>query len=71
MTELKTKASEAAIDMLPTVEEALRDQLLEAEEGYVFPRAGLRLRNLYQTRHTFAPLMLQAGEDPAGWDCLP
>jgi integrase len=28
-------------------------------------RAGLRPRNLYQTRHTFASLMLQAGEDPA------
>ena len=28
-------------------------------------RAGLRVRNLYQTRHTFASLMLQAGEDPA------
>ena len=27
--------------------------------------AGLRVRNLYQTRHTFASLMLQAGEDPA------
>ena len=28
-------------------------------------RAGLRPRDLYQTRHTFASLMLQAGEDPA------
>jgi integrase len=28
-------------------------------------RAGLRPRDLYQTRHTFARLMLQAGEDPA------
>lgn len=28
-------------------------------------RAGLRVRNLYQTRHTFASLMLQVGEDPA------
>ena len=28
-------------------------------------RAGLKPRNLYQTRHTFASLMLQAGEDPA------
>jgi integrase len=27
--------------------------------------AGLKPRNLYQTRHTFASLMLQAGEDPA------
>ena len=75
--------------MLPTVEEALRDQL-EGMQGiglYVFSnadggpldltnmrvriwfptlkRAELRLRNLYQTRHTFASLMLQAGEDPA------
>jgi hypothetical protein len=39
MTDLKTKASAAAIDMLPTVEQALRDQLdgMAAEEGYVFP----------------------------------
>jgi integrase len=28
-------------------------------------RAELKPRNLYQTRHTFASLMLQAGEDPA------
>lgn len=28
-------------------------------------RADLKPRNLYQTRHTFASLMLQAGEDPA------
>jgi integrase len=28
-------------------------------------RAGLRPRDLYQTRHTFASLMLQTGEDPA------
>jgi integrase len=28
-------------------------------------RAGLRPRDLYQTRHTFASLMLQAGEDPS------
>lgn len=28
-------------------------------------RAGLRPRDLYQCRHTFASLMLQAGEDPA------
>jgi len=27
--------------------------------------AKLKERNLYQTRHTFASLMLQAGEDPA------
>src|SRR5919108_5498487 len=27
--------------------------------------AGLRPRDLYQIRHTFASLMLQAGEDPA------
>jgi len=30
-----------------------------------FQRAGLTPRNLYQTRHTFASLILQAGEDPA------
>ncbi len=28
-------------------------------------RAGLRPRDLYQCRYTFASLMLQAGEDPA------
>jgi integrase len=28
-------------------------------------RAGLRTRNPYQTRHTFASLMLHEGEDPA------
>jgi integrase len=28
-------------------------------------RASLRPRDLYQTRHTFASLMLQTGEDPA------
>jgi|SRR6266571_7037606 len=28
-------------------------------------RAGLRQRDLYQCRHTFASLMLQSGEDPA------
>ena len=28
-------------------------------------RAELKVRNLYQTRHPFASLMLQAGEDPA------
>jgi integrase len=28
-------------------------------------RASLKPRNLYQTRHTFASLMLQSGEDPA------
>jgi integrase len=28
-------------------------------------RAGLRPRDLYQCRHTFASLMLHAGEDPA------
>jgi integrase len=28
-------------------------------------RAGLRSRNPYQTRHTFASLMLRQGEDPA------
>jgi integrase len=28
-------------------------------------RTGLRPRDLYQCRHTFASLMLQSGEDPA------
>jgi len=28
-------------------------------------RAGLRQRDLYQCRHTFASLMLQSAEDPA------
>ncbi|MDP3795190.1 MAG: DUF3596 domain-containing protein [bacterium] len=88
LTDLKTKASYRAVDMLPTVEAALRDQLAGMEGRlYVFSnawggpldltnirhriwyptlaRAGLRPRDLYQTRHTFASLMLQAGEDPA------
>ena len=88
-TDLKTEGSYRVVDMLPTVETALRDQVA-ATQGkgiYVFsnawggpldltnirhriwyptlPRAGLRPRDLYQTRHTFASLMLQAGEDPA------
>lgn len=77
------------VDMLPTVEDALRDQLAgtQGKGAYVFSnawggpldltnirhriwyptltRAGLRPRDFYQTRHTFASLMLQAGEDPA------
>lgn len=87
-TDLKNKESHRAVDMLPTVEAALRDQQAGATSvaGYVFPNttggtldltnirnriwypaleeAGLRRRDLYQTRHTFASLMLQAGEDP-------
>jgi integrase len=88
-TDLKTKGSYRVIDMLPTVEEALRDQLAgtQGHGTYVFSnswggpldltnirhriwyptlaRSALRPQDLYQTRHTFAPLMLQAGEDPA------
>jgi len=83
-TDLKTTASAREVDMLPPVEEALRNQ---PQGAYVFPnadggpldltnirvriwfptfrRAELRPRNFYQTRHTFASLMLQSGEDPA------
>ena len=81
------------MDMLPTVEDVLREQLAGTQEKgtYVFSnawggpldltnirhriwyptlaRAGLRLRDLYQTRHTFASLMLHSGEDPA-WIAL-
>ena len=87
-TDLKTEASYRAVDLLPTVEGALRDQCGGMEGGlYVvsnawdgpldhtnrrhracYPtlaRAGPRPRDLYQTRHTFASLMLQAGEGPA------
>jgi integrase len=88
-TDLKTAGSYRVVAMLPTVEEALRDQLAGtlATGTYVFSnawggpldltnirhriwyptlaRAGLRPRDLYQTRHTFASLMLQTGEDPA------
>jgi integrase len=88
-TDLKTEGSYRVVDMLPTVEAALRDQLAatQGQGTYVFsnawggpldltnirhriwyptlPRAGLRPRDLDQTRHTFASLMLHAGEDPA------
>lgn len=87
-TDLKNEESHRAVDMLPTVEVALRDQMAGTTSitGYVFPnaiggsldltnirnriwypaleKAGLRRRDLYQTRHTFASLMLQSGEDP-------
>lgn len=87
-TDLKTDESHRAVDVLPTVEAALRDQKAGATSvaGYVFPnaiggaldltnirnriwypaleKAGLRRRDLYQTRHTFASLILQSGEDP-------
>jgi integrase len=92
-TALKTQRSYRVMDMLPTVEDVLRDQLAgtQGKGTYVFSnawggpldltnirhriwyptlaRAGLRLRDLYQTRHTFASLMLQSGEDPA-WIAL-
>jgi len=88
-TTLKTKGSRREIDMLPMVEEILRNHR-EAAGGigqYVFSnarggplfqegmrrriwgptleRAGLRHRNHYQTRHTFATLMLSQGEEIA------
>ncbi len=87
-TDLKTKASYRAIDMLATVKASLRDQMAatHATSDYVFcnatggaldltnirhrvwyptvTKAGVRRRDLYQTRHTFASLMLQVGEDP-------
>jgi integrase len=89
VTTLKTEGANRDIDMLPSVEEALRQQLVETKgQGrYVFSnvdggplhrdnirnrvwneaikRAELRYRNPYQTRHTFASLMLEQGEDPA------
>jgi integrase len=86
--DLKTEASYRAVDLLPTVEGALRDQCGGMEGGLyavsnawggpldhtnrrrracypTLARAGLRPRDLYQTRHTFASLMLQADEVPA------
>jgi integrase len=75
--------------MLPSVEEALRQQLEETKDQgrYVFSnvdggplhrdnmrnrvwneairRAELKYRHPYQTRHTFASLMLEQGEEPA------
>ena len=92
LTQLKTKKSRRDVDMLPTVEAALREQ--PRDSSYVFSntvsgpldltnirnrisyptlkRAGLwpedpsqRPRDLYQTRHTFASIMLYVGEDPA------
>jgi integrase len=89
LTTLKTEGASRDIDMLPSVEEALRQQLEETKgQGrYVFSntdggplhrdnmrnrvwneaikRAALKYRNPYQTRHTFASLMLEQGEDPA------
>jgi integrase len=88
-TDLKTVGSYRVVDMLPTVEEVLRDQragtqgkgrhglssawggpldLTNIRHRIWYPtsaKAGLRPRDLYQTRHTFALVMLQAGEDPA------
>lgn len=89
VTMLKTAGSRRDVEMLPHVEEAIRDHR-DATQGqgqYVFTnmdggplhrdnmrnriwnpalqRAGLRHRNPYQTRHTFASLMLDQNEDPA------
>src|SRR5262249_18419077 len=86
-TDLKTAGSYREIDLLPTVEEAVRALQPDRFCEWIFPsvtgerlwitntrwrvwypalvRAGLRPRDLYQTRHTFASLMLQSGEDPA------
>jgi integrase len=89
LTMLKTDGASRDIDMLPSVEEALRQQLDETKgQGqYVFSntaggplhrdnmrnrvsnealrRTELRHRNPYQTRHTFASLMLEEGAAPA------
>jgi integrase len=86
----KTKGSYRDIDMLPVVEEALREQRRQnsTKSPYVFlsndgnpvdgetlrkttwtpglKRAGLEYRSMYHTRHTFATLMLSAGEN-MGW----
>jgi integrase len=88
-TTSKTDGASRNIDMLPSVEEALRQRMEETKgQGrYVFSnvdggplhrdsmrnrvwneainRAGLRYRNPYQTRHSFASLLLGQGEDPA------
>jgi integrase len=86
------KMSRRDVDMLPTVEAALKEQ--PRDSRYVFSsavggpldltnirkriwyptlkRSGLwpedprqQPRDLYQTRHTFASIMLYVGEDPA------
>jgi integrase len=86
----KTKGSYRDIDMLPVVEEALREQRRQnsTKSPYVFlsndgnpvddetlrkttwtpglKRADQEYRPMYHTRHTFATLMLSAGEN-MGW----
>lgn len=76
------------IDLLPIVEQSLKQKYLESglQYGYIFlnrngrpyaynisiveknwkpilQRCGLMYRRLYETRHTFATMMLQNGED--------
>ncbi|MXS85326.1 site-specific integrase [Nitrosomonas sp. HPC101] len=87
----KTKAGTREIDMLPPVEQALKDQkqytLLQKSKVFHNPltskpwdgsqqirktcwtpllkKAGVKYRNPYQTRHTYASMMLSAGEQLA------
>jgi site-specific recombinase XerD len=42
-----------------------RDNLRNRIWNPTLERAGLTHQDLYQTRHSFASLMLQQGEDPA------
>jgi integrase len=86
----KTKGSRRDVDILPVVDDALKEQRRETglKSPYVFlntdenpidgetlrkwtwtpalEKAGLEYRSMYHTRHTFATLMLSAGEN-VGW----
>ncbi len=86
----KTKGSRRDVDILPVVDDALKEQRRETglKSPYVFlntdenpidgetlrkwtwtpalEKAGLENRSMYHTRHTFATLMLSAGEN-VGW----
>lgn len=86
----KTQASKRHVEMLPIVQQALREQrsATQLKSAFIFAsrtggplnitnvrervwkpalrRAGLRYRTMYQTRHTFATLALQSGEQ-IGW----
>jgi len=86
----KTKGSRRGVDILPLVEDVLKEQRRKKvlNSPYVFlntdgnpidgetlrkwtwtpalKKAGLEYRSMYHTRHTFATLMLSAGEN-VGW----